>query len=65
MLYFNFNTYIIKSDHNGRINATMTPKFNDFLQILESKASYDISKFWQEPATVLRKATEHPCYTAV
>lgn len=35
------------------------------MSLIESKATYDIVTNWIEPATVVRKATSHPCYQTV
>jgi len=64
-LYFNYNSFMIKSDSQGRLHIKQAPKSRDFLESLESSTAYDIVKNWSEPATVLRKATGHPCYQTV
>ena len=61
-LYFNFNTFLVTTDMSGRIAVKQSPKSKDFLEIIENKANYDIVKNWNEPATVVRKASSHPCY---
>lgn len=65
ILYFNYNSYFIKSDNDGKITFTISPKSQDFLESIESKAKYDIVRFWTEPATVMRSATGNPCYTNI
>jgi len=56
---------LISTDAKGYVNIKMSPKSRDFLDLIETKAPYDIVKNWTEPATVLRKATGHPCYQTV
>lgn len=65
ILYFNYNSYLLKTDNDGKISIKMTPKSEEYLKLIESKAKYDIVKFWTEPATVVRKATNNPCYTSI
>ena len=64
-LFFNFNTFLVTTDMSGRIAVKQSPKSKDFLEIIENKANYDIVKNWNEPATVVRKASSHPCYQTV
>lgn len=65
ILYFNQISYLIHNDANGKIKIEANPKTEQFLTMIESKAKYDIAQHENEPACVLRKATEHPCYTNV
>ena len=65
ILYFNQISYLLHNDSNGKIRIQESPKTEDFLKMIEAKAKYDIAKNENEPACVLRKATEHPCYTNV
>lgn len=64
-IFYNHMSYLIKNDEKGRIKVIDNPKTEDFLQIIESKVSYDIPTHENEPSTVIRKATDHPCYTNV
>lgn len=65
ILFFNYNSYLIKTDNEGKISIKMTPKSEEYLKLIENKSKYDIVKFWTEPATVVRKATNNPCYTSI
>eukprot|EP00347_Sterkiella_histriomuscorum_P024404 403331233 len=66
MLYFNFNSYLIYSDSQSRVHIKQSPKSKEFLEMIEQKSNnIDIVKNWNEPATVLRKATNHPCYQTI
>ena len=65
-LYFNFQSYLIYSEQaTSKIIIKESPSSKDFLTLIERKAAYDIVRSWTEPATVLRKATTHPCYQSV
>ena len=65
ILYFNQIPYFIHNDSQGRVKIVQNPKTEEFFTTIENKVKYDVSKNENEPACVLRKATEHPCYTNV
>jgi hypothetical protein len=53
---------LIKNDDKGRIKILENPKTEDWVSILESKVTYDITEHENDPASVLRKCTDNPCY---
>jgi hypothetical protein len=65
-LFYNNMSYLLKNDEKtGRIKVIENPKTELFLESITSKVIYDISTHENEPATVLRKSTDHPCYMSV
>lgn len=65
ILYFNQTSYLIYNDERGRLKVQTSPKTEEFLKRCEKRVNYDISLNESEPAAVLRRSTEHPCYTNV
>lgn len=62
-LFYNNMSYLIKNDEKtGKIKVIENPKSEQFMESVTSRVKYDISTHENEPATVLRKSTEHPCY---
>lgn len=64
-LFFNHQAFLITNDERGRVQIVENPKNESFIKIVEAKAGFDISQNELEPSTVLRKASEHPCYMTV
>jgi hypothetical protein len=65
VLYFNQTSYLIYNDERGRLKVQVSPPTEEFLKRVEKRVTYDIAENENEPAAVMRKATEHPCYTNV
>lgn len=65
-LFFNHESFLFKNDEKtGKIVIHDNPRTEDFIQLITSKASYEISSNETKAATVLRTASEHPCYMSV
>ena len=66
-IFVNYNGYLISSDIKKsqiRVEAATDP--DDYMNAIRETVypeHYDPDVYWNQPASVLKKATEQPCYT--
>ena len=64
MIYINYNAYLITTDVEKKaikvINAN-DPR--EFIENIKTRVNYDPEEYWNQPCAVLKKKTDHPCYS--
>ena len=64
MIYVNYNAYFISTDvEKKKITVINANDPNTFLDSIRSRVDYDPELHWNQPCAVLKKKSEHPCYT--
>ena len=66
MIYVNYNAYLVGSDlEKKKINIDLATDPSILMNKMKERVTefYNPNKHWNQPCSVLKKASKHTCYT--